>query len=64
MLLGKKNVIYRVLVNKTKIYLLPFHIKLVLIKMSVKAMNKQGEGFDYLRPKFPLISEAFSSVLK
>jgi hypothetical protein len=59
MLLGKKNVTHRVIVNKTKTYLPPFHIKLGLIKMSVKAMNKQGEGFDYLKAqKFPLISEA------
>jgi len=46
MLLGKKNVTHRVIDNKTKTYLPPFHIILGLIKM-----NKQGEGFDYLRHK-------------
>ena len=52
MFLDKKNVTHRILVNKTKIYLPPFHIKIGLIKKSVKAKNKQGEGFDYLRQKF------------
>ena len=58
MLLSKKNVTLRVSVNKTKTYLPPFHIKLGLIKISVKAVNEQGEGFDYLRLKFPFVSEA------
>jgi hypothetical protein len=54
MFLRKKNVTHRGLVDKMKIYVPPLHIKLGLIKMSVKAMNKQGEGFDCLRQKFPL----------
>jgi len=58
MLLGKKQITHRILVNKTKMYLPPFHMKIGLIKMSVKAMNKQGEGFDCLKQTFPLISEA------
>jgi len=36
----------------------PFHIKLGLMKNSVKAMNKDGDGFLYLMNKFPRISEA------
>ena len=52
MLLCKKDAKHRNLANKTKIYLLPFHIKIGLIETSVNAMNKQGEGFDYLRQKF------------
>jgi hypothetical protein len=58
MFLGKKNVTHRVLVNKTKIYLPPVHINLGLNEVSLKAMNKQGEGFDYLRQTFPPISKA------
>jgi hypothetical protein len=42
------------LFDKIKIYLPP----LGLIKIFVKAINKEGEGFMYLRQKFPLISEA------
>jgi hypothetical protein len=36
----------------------PMNVKLHLIKMFVKAMGKQRGGFDYLRQKFPKISEA------
>jgi hypothetical protein len=36
----------------------PLHIKLGLIKNLVKAMNIEGDGFNYLRQKFPRISEA------
>jgi len=35
--------------DMSKIYLPPLHIKLSLIKMSVKAMDKESEGFVYLR---------------
>jgi len=40
-----------------KIYLTHLHLKLGLIKIFVKVMNKEVEGFDYLRQKFPCISE-------
>jgi hypothetical protein len=46
------------LVDKSKIYLPPLHNKLALIKIFVKAMDKESEGFAYLRQKFPKISEA------
>jgi hypothetical protein len=45
------------LVYKSKIYLPPLHIKLGLIKMSVKAMDNENEGFAYLRQKLRKISE-------
>jgi hypothetical protein len=41
--LGEKNVAHRALLDKTKIYLPPLHIKLGLIKMFVKAMNREGK---------------------
>ena len=34
------------------------HIKLGLIKMFVKAMDKERKGFTYLKQKFSKISEA------
>jgi hypothetical protein len=40
-----------------KICLPPLHLKLGLIKIFVKVMNKESEGFDYLRQKFPCIWE-------
>ncbi|KYM94050.1 hypothetical protein ALC62_15341, partial [Cyphomyrmex costatus] len=55
---GEKNVLYKPLVNPHDIYLPPLHIKLGLIKNLVKAMDKDGEGFAYLKQKFPKLSEA------
>ncbi|GBN78388.1 hypothetical protein AVEN_43397-1 [Araneus ventricosus] len=34
------------------------HIKLGLIKQFVKAMDKTGDGFNFLKTKFPRLSEA------
>jgi hypothetical protein len=42
---------------KSKIYLSPLHIKLGLIKVSVKARYKESEMFAYFRQKFPKIIE-------
>jgi hypothetical protein len=47
-----------ILVGKSKIYLPPLHTKLGLIKVFVKAVNKESERFGYLRREFPTISEA------
>lgn len=55
---GEKNVLYQPLVNPEKIYLPPLHIKLGLMKNFVKAMDRHGEGFHYLKRKFPKISDA------
>jgi hypothetical protein len=57
-ILGQKNVAHRALDEKTKIYLSPLHIKFGLLKIFVKAMTKEGKEFNYLRQKFPCISEA------
>jgi hypothetical protein len=43
---GQKNVAHPALGDKSKIYLSPPHIKLGLIKISVKAMDEESEGFD------------------
>lgn len=55
---GQKNVKHEPLVNPAKIFLPPLHIKLGLMKNFVKAMNKEGEGFRYLRQMFPRITDA------
>ena len=36
----------------------PLHIKLGLTKNFVKAMNRNGTAFLYLRQKFPLLNDA------
>jgi len=54
---GEKCVRNQLLVDKYKILLLPLHIKLGLMKNFVKAMNKHGKGFEYLREKFPELSD-------
>lgn len=53
--LGKKNVENRLLVDPMKLYLLPLNIKLGLIKNFVKVKDKNGQGFSYLKEKFPKV---------
>lgn len=55
---GAQNLTREPLVQKEKIYLPPLHIKLGLIKNFVKALDKEGSAFKYLKDKFPRISEA------
>jgi hypothetical protein len=55
---GQKNVAHPALVGMTKIHLPPLHIKLGLIKLSMKTMDKENEGFACLRQKFPKIRES------
>lgn len=55
---GQKNISHPALVDEHKIFLPPLHIKLGLIKNFVKSMRADGDGFKYLRQKFPHISEA------
>jgi hypothetical protein len=45
------------LVLPEKIYLPPLYIKLGLTKHFVKGMDKTGSGFQYLRNKFPNVSD-------
>jgi hypothetical protein len=42
---GQKNIANDPLVDPLKIFLPPLHIKLGLMKNSVKAMNQNGGGF-------------------
>jgi len=46
---GEKCVRSQPLVDKDKNLLPPLYIKLGLMKNYVKAMNKHGKGFEYLR---------------
>jgi len=55
---GEKNVVIPPLVLPEKIYLPPSHIKLGLMKNSVKGTNITGRGFEYGWSKFPNVSDA------
>jgi len=55
---GEKKVVSPPLVLPEKIYLPSLHIKLGLIKNFVKSMGKTGLGFQYVRNKFPNVSDA------
>jgi hypothetical protein len=55
---GNKNVIYKPLVDRRNIILPPFHIKLRLTKNFVKAMNRNGDSFQYLKLKLPILTDA------
>ena len=39
-------------------YFPPWHIKLGLMKQFVKAMDTAGDGFNFLKTKFPYFSKA------
>ncbi|GBM11613.1 hypothetical protein AVEN_180159-1 [Araneus ventricosus] len=54
---GVKNEKNEPLSASEKIPLSPLHIKLGLMKNFVKAMDCGGSGFQYLRMKFPKVSE-------
>ena len=53
---GSMNVINTPLVPRGRIILPPLHIKLGLMKQYVKALNKDGECFEYILKKFPNLS--------
>ncbi|GBN10126.1 hypothetical protein AVEN_214036-1 [Araneus ventricosus] len=55
---GQKNVVHDPLVLKVNMYLPTLYIRLGLINQFVKAMDKTGDGFKYLRTKFSRFSEA------
>jgi len=55
---GEKNVVNPPLVLPEKIYLPPLHIKLGLVKKSVKGVDKTDRGFKYVSNKFPSVSDA------
>lgn len=53
---GENNIVQEKLVEPNKILLPPLHIKLGLMKQFTKALNKNGNCFQYLEQKFPQIS--------
>lgn len=55
---GSTNVVSTSLVGRNLIILPALHIKLGLMKNFVKAMDRNGTAFCYLREKFPHVSEA------
>ena len=55
---GEKKVVSPPLDLLEKIILPPLHIKLGLMKNFVKGMDKTGHGFEYMRNKFPNVSDA------
>lgn len=57
-LCGKSNVKYLPLIDPKDVILPPLHIKLGLMKNFVKAMDKNGAGFLYLKSIFPKLTEA------
>ena len=58
LMLGQKNVVHPSLVNSYMIILPSLHIKLGLFKNFVKALDKNGAGFQYLKEKFPRVSDS------
>jgi len=54
---GETNVVNPPLVLPEKIYLPPMHIKLDLMKNFVKGMDKTSRGLEYVRNKFPDVSD-------
>ena len=58
LILGQKNVQHNNLIDPKNVFLPPLHIKLGIMKNFVKAMDKSGTGFAYLKETFPSISDA------
>ena len=56
-MLEKKNIINEPLVDRNRIVFPPLHIKWGLMKKFVKALDKQGDCFDYIRRTFPGLSD-------
>ena len=54
---GEKNIVNEPLVDRNRIVFPPLHIKLGLMKQFVKALDKQGDYFDYIRRTFPGLSD-------
>lgn len=55
---GKDNVVAEALVPVDNILMPPLHVKLGIVSNFIKALNKDGEAFDYLRTLFHRLSEA------
>ena len=55
---GSHNIIHNYLVNPNRTLLHPFYIKLGLMTHFIKALDQNGSTMQFLRRKFPKISEA------
>jgi hypothetical protein len=55
---GSRNILHKSLINLKKILLLPFHIKLGIMKKFVKAFPKNGNCFKHFFKKFLHLSVA------
>ena len=53
LVVGENNVINEPLVDRDRILLPPLHIKLGPMKQFVKALDKNGDYFQYIRNRFP-----------
>jgi len=58
---GEKNLNLSLILPE-KIYLPPLHIKLGLMKNVMKGMDTTGPRFEYVRNKFPKVSDAKSRM--
>ena len=56
MTVGEKNIIHQPLVEREKIIFPPLHIKLGLMKQFVKALNVEGDCFQFICTTFPGLS--------
>jgi len=59
---GEKNVISPPLVLPEKIYMPSLHIKLDLMKNFVKGIHKTVREFEYVRNKFPNVTQKSKRV--
>lgn len=55
---GSDNILQHPLIDSKKVLIPPLHIKLGLMKQFVKALNKEGDCYKYLRDQFPGLSDA------
>ena len=55
---GNMNISCEPLANPQDVYLPTMHIKVGLTKIFVKALDREGQAFAYLRKRFPKLSEA------
>ena len=51
-----RNILHPALVDRYNVILPPLHIDLGLMKLFVKAFNKEGACFKYIQEKFPCMS--------
>jgi hypothetical protein len=54
----KRNVLNNPLVKPEKVFLPTLHVKLGLMKISSRKMDKNGAGFMYFKHKIPRLSDA------